>query len=656
MSTGLTGSEPGLVAYYRFDEPSGDAALDSTSKGNNGVLGGSNPANAPARVAGIVIGPTLTFTPPDYGAYTIALSATDHQGWTGDTIESFFVNPVAPSPSINLPSYGGRPGTNIPTPEGTPVTLIASAYDPSPSATAAGFDYVWSVSAGTKGQQVVAGQNLTFNGADPIALPAGLIHDATSLNITVTFQTTGSGVILGYQNQALGSTPTEFVPLLYVGSDGYLHGELFDGTVAPIPSFAAVNDGQAHTAMLNWYGGNTVTLTVDGVLWGETKVAPQMLDMTFDELGTGYTTSWPATPGGYFPFTGTISSITITSGLNGALAGTSSLAGTVALTGSAGTNQISFTPPDTGPYTIGLSATDKNGLTGIQTTTISPTELTPTLSVPSTQSATQGKYFYLTGSFTDASGDGPWTIAVNFGDGSAIGYAEAGQVGSTSFSFGSNGHKYSNAGMFNAQVRFTNADGVTLEATVQVSVSGFTVNDGNPQQSIVKSLTYTFANPTQVEPGAFELLRNRKRSNVDLIVTPLSDGMTYLITFSGSGVVGGSLPDGNYTLVTLHNLVNVLSGPPMTQDDVNTFVRLFSDADGDGKVNATDKALLKQAEANPASPYARDFEFDGKPVIDKIDISQFNERYNGKLDPPKKAPAKFPGRTVRRHVAAHRKG
>jgi hypothetical protein len=143
-------------------------------------------------------------------------------------------------------------------------------------------------------------------------------------------------------------------------------------------------------------------------------------------------------------------------------------------------------------------------------------------------------------------------------------------------------------------------------------------------------------------------LRNGRPSDVQMVITPLSDGMTYIITVKGPGVIGGSLPDGKYTLITLYKKVKVLSGPPMTENDVNTFVRLFGDVEGLGVVNATDKALLKQAEANPNSPYAPDFEYDGKPGIDKEDIAQFNKRYTGKLDPPRRAPAKFAGRTVNR--------
>ena len=63
MSAALTPTESGLVADYLFDETSGTTALDATANRNNGTLGGSNPADAPTRVAGIVLGPTVTITP-----------------------------------------------------------------------------------------------------------------------------------------------------------------------------------------------------------------------------------------------------------------------------------------------------------------------------------------------------------------------------------------------------------------------------------------------------------------------------------------------------------------------------------------------------------------------------------------------------------------
>jgi hypothetical protein len=52
MNIPLTGSEAGLVAYWRFDETSGQAVIDSTGRGNDGTLGQDNTvaADDPARV------------------------------------------------------------------------------------------------------------------------------------------------------------------------------------------------------------------------------------------------------------------------------------------------------------------------------------------------------------------------------------------------------------------------------------------------------------------------------------------------------------------------------------------------------------------------------------------------------------------------------
>ena len=246
----------------------------------------------------------ITFTPPAPGTDTIGLSATDVHGGTGAITASLTATDVPPSPTI----------TGLPTssPAGMPIFLTGSATDLSPSTAAAGLDYLWSVSAGT-GQQVVAGQDLTFNGSNPIALPAGLINGATTLTVDVTFQTTAGGVILGYQNRPLGTTPSQWVPALYVGTNGLLYAEIWNGGVHPITSTTKVNDGQQHVAVLT-LSGSTETLTLDGNTVGTLTGSPQPLAMTFDELGTGETADWPAGTGGFDPFVGTIGKVQITSG------------------------------------------------------------------------------------------------------------------------------------------------------------------------------------------------------------------------------------------------------------------------------------------------------------------------------------------------------
>ena len=191
----------------------------------------------------------ITFTPPDMGTYTVGLSSTNSSGSSTSTSQTLTATDVAPTPTISgLPASGAV---------NQQYTLVASVTDPVASDTAAGFNDVWSASAGPS-QQTVAASNLVFNGTNPIALPSGLIQDATSLNITVTFSTTTGGVILGYQDQqALGSTPPDYTPLLYVGTDGLLYAELWDGTSAPITSTTKVNNGQMHTAVLKWSGNSS---------------------------------------------------------------------------------------------------------------------------------------------------------------------------------------------------------------------------------------------------------------------------------------------------------------------------------------------------------------------------------------------------------------
>jgi hypothetical protein len=916
MAGPLTSTQPGLIADYLFDETGTYTAQDATGNGNNGILGGSNPLAAPRRVAGIVPGSSMTFTPPGVGSYTVSLTSFDHQGFSGSTSQTVTPTAVAPTPY-----FSGLPvGT---TAVGSPVTLTAMATDTNPAATTAGFNYVWSVSAGS-GQQVATGENLTFNGFNPIALPSGLFSNATSLRITVSFQANGPGVILAAQDQPAGSSPASFAPVLYVGTDNYLHAELDSGTIAPFQSFSSVVDGQSHTASLVWNGNNKVSFSVDGTQIGVTTGTPALLNMPYALLGTGYTTSWPDAPGGYFPFTGTVSSFTITSGVN------SSLVGTVALTGSSTTSEITFTPPGAGPYTIGLSATDIVGTTGATSQSFSPlgtivpaisglpasspqgtpipvtafatdnspgatgsgltylwqatdfngnsatgsqalsfngtnqyvslgnpvdlelsglitveawvqpgsttgledimahgyqftpsqaedflrindgeyqvgswngnnalaqapipagdlgqwvflagvydgTEwnlyrdgvlvgtsgltmqgavpaknsqwaigssagglnrffqgqiddvsiwnvgrsaaqvqsdmagsltatqpglladylfdetsgttaldatgdgnngglggtnpayeptrvagivhgptatITPggagtamvtllafdTLGATGVRTATftaagpaaeagtktttilagsaitvstggnavlsQGTLFTRTGSFTDPSADGPWAATVNYGDGTGT---QSLVLNGQSFTLS---HTFANAGAFVMTVTVTNSAGVSGSSSDDVTVSGFTVNDGNPQQLAVTSLTYAFNNPTQVEPGAFKLLRNGEPTHIHLKITPLPDSRTYIITFGGPGVVGGSLPQGHYKLITLHAKVRVLSGPPMTLNDVNTFV------------------------SRP-----------GVPQGDKQANKESNKPSAGKLEPPRRAPAKFRGRT-----------
>ena len=326
----------------------------------------------------------ITFTPPVAATYTVGLSSTNSSGLSASTAQTLTATDVAPSPTLS-----GLPASGL---LNQGYTLVASVTDAVPSDTAAGFNNVWSASAGP-GQQAVVASNLVFNGSNPIALPSGLIHNATGLAISVTFATNGDGVILGYQDQPLGSTPVNSVPMLYIGTNGHLYFAFSNGSSQPIESATQLNDGQLHSVTIQWTG-SVLSYTLDSQTSGTiSNFTPQMLNMTYDELGTGYAGSYPAAPNGYFPFTGTIKSLTITAG--------TALLGALTPNLSAG-NQVVFTPFNAGTYTIGLSSTDVLGSTGTasQSFTTQGTIPLPTITGLATSSP-EGTPVTLTGSATE---------------------------------------------------------------------------------------------------------------------------------------------------------------------------------------------------------------------------------------------------------------
>ena len=225
----------------------------------------------------------------------------------------------------------------------------------------------------------------------PISLPSGLISTATTLTVNIAFSTTGDGVILGYQDDPIGTTPSNSVPVLYVGTDGYLHGGI--NGFGTFQSSAPVNDGQTHNVVLS-INGSTMTVTIDGTQVAQTSGSNNALDMTYDQIGTGYGSTAPDAPtSGEFPFTGTISSLTITQG--------TALAGYVAPSSSSD-NQITFTPPAMGTYTVGLSSTNSNGSNTSTSQTIAATDVAPTPTISGLPaSGAVNQTYTLVGSATD---------------------------------------------------------------------------------------------------------------------------------------------------------------------------------------------------------------------------------------------------------------
>ena len=161
---------------------------------------------------------------------------------------------------------------------------------------------------------------LQFDGSNYVSLPNGLIDGSEpSETLEAWFQTTGGGVILGYQSSSAGGLhPSGYVPSLYVGTDGKLYGGSYDttlGAIEQVTSNVAVNDGQWHNVAFVVDGATgTMTLYLDGQLVGSVSGSPQSLADSFNQVGTGYTGGWPATPGGWYGFVGQIDDVRVWSG------------------------------------------------------------------------------------------------------------------------------------------------------------------------------------------------------------------------------------------------------------------------------------------------------------------------------------------------------
>ncbi len=103
-------------------------------------------------------GASFTFTPDDNGTYVVTLKATDKDGGVGSTTDTVAVANVAPTAAIPAPVTTGN--------EGSPITLVGTATDPSPVDTAAGLARAWAVTKNGSPFATGSGGTLTFTPDD----------------------------------------------------------------------------------------------------------------------------------------------------------------------------------------------------------------------------------------------------------------------------------------------------------------------------------------------------------------------------------------------------------------------------------------------------------------------------------------------------------
>jgi hypothetical protein len=180
-----------------------------------------------------------------------------------------------------------------------------------------------------------------------------------------------------------------------------------------------------------------------------------------------------------------------------------------------------------------------------------------------------------------------------------------------------------------AELAVSHGDPAKIESVV--------VNDGSAQRSMVNSLRVTFDRVVTLDAGAFGLMGQDGRAVGLTVETSVVGGRTVaVLTFTGSGILGGSLADGNYTLTIRGDHIRDEVGRELDGDHdgnaggerVDAFFRLFGDSDGDGDVDRLDRDLFRSAfKSAGESGYLWYFDFDGDGDVDGRDNGQFNRRF-----------------------------
>jgi arylsulfatase A-like enzyme len=175
-------------------------------------------------------------------------------------------------------------------------------------------------------------------------------------------------------------------------------------------------------------------------------------------------------------------------------------------------------------------------------------------------------------------------------------------------------------------------------------VESVVVNDGSAQRSMVNSLTITFDRIVTFDPGAFSLRRGDGSAVGLNVATSVVGGRTVaVLTFTGPGIIGGSLADGNYTLTVRGDHVRDGQGRELDGDgDGNgggdrsdSLFRLYGDSDGDRDVDLSDLgrflSTLGRRSGDPG--YLGYMDVNGDDRVGVIDLVAFARRLGTRMSP-----------------------
>ncbi|MGW4692193.1 LamG-like jellyroll fold domain-containing protein [Kitasatospora cineracea] len=227
---------------------------------------------------------------------------------------------TAPTVSGSVQEYrtavaGSNPGGYWPLSDGQGTQASNQVYVPRPVPNNGTYS---GVSPGAVGP-VPGATAVSFDGSTSWAeIPSSFAPVQGPGAVGLWFRTTAPGVLVGYQSFLVGAAHTpgtdKWNPVLYVGTDGKLRGEVYNGTASALTSGTAVTDGKWHFALLSADTPSTQTLYLDGAAVAG-PVTGQIVPNGTAHVYVGAGTSdgnWPAhptDPAGHF--TGQIADVTM---------------------------------------------------------------------------------------------------------------------------------------------------------------------------------------------------------------------------------------------------------------------------------------------------------------------------------------------------------
>ena len=278
-----------------------------------------NPAGQPATITDTASGRslTLTWSTPAGAAFPHVASVTTPPAAAGQAVQTWTYSYTGDELTSVCAPAGGCTGYTY----GTTTSHYATAVmdsgprsyyrlgDPAGSTTATdnvdvnlgSTDGTYSnVTLGAAGP--LAGSPATagsFNGSSSYAsLASNLVADSSDVTIELWFKDTGDGgVLFSYDADPITDASSTgdaaaHVPALYVGGNGDLYGELWNGSIDPISSSTPVNDGNWHYAVLTG-SATSQSLYLDGKLVGTLSGQISQESADYDTVGAGFWSGWP---------------------------------------------------------------------------------------------------------------------------------------------------------------------------------------------------------------------------------------------------------------------------------------------------------------------------------------------------------------------------